>query len=92
MADMTNEAGDADAGLEAGEHDLVQRNGDHAGQGNVKRGVVEQRDTEQGQCKEDELDRDARHRRATGSHSRQSQAGQRQTDQLAKMAHATLQN
>ena len=48
----------ADASLETGSYDLMQRNGDHAGQGSVKRGVAWNRrgDTKQGSVQRDELD------------------------------------
>src|SRR5574343_1260576 len=49
VAEVAEPAGDAKPGLEAGEYDLVQADGDQPGECNVEGGVMEQRHTEQGQ-------------------------------------------
>jgi hypothetical protein len=78
------EAGEAGAGLEAGEHDLVGGDRHQAGQRHLQYVVVEQGDAEQRRRKEDEIDRDAEqsgrgHRCAIGRlrHGRRKQQTER---------------
>ena len=53
------EAGEAGAGLEAGEGQLVDDDRGEAGERDLERAVMEQRDAEQRQREQDEVDRDA---------------------------------
>ena len=66
VAQMTDEAGEAGAALEAGENDLV--GGDHHRPtgGHRQRVAVKQRDAEQGEAEQDEIHRDAGDLRAGG--------------------------
>ena len=63
MAQVANEAGKAGAGLETGNPYFVGADREQAGQSNVQRGMVEQRNAEQGQRKEDEFDGNTADRR-----------------------------
>ena len=56
---VQREAGEPGAEFEAGENELVERDGRKPGQRDVERVVVEQRDAEQRQAEQDEIDRDA---------------------------------
>ena len=56
---VRGEARQAGAVLEAGEAELVERDGGKPGQRHLQRVVVEQRDAEQRQREQDEIDRDA---------------------------------
>ena len=63
MTQVANEAGKAGAGLETGNPYFVGADREQAGQSNVQRRMVEQRNAEQGQRKEDEFDGNAADRR-----------------------------
>jgi len=58
MTKMADESGEAVACLEAGKDQLVQGDRDHAGQADIERVVVEQRDAQQRQREKDEIERD----------------------------------
>ena len=67
MAEMADETGNADPGLEAGEQHLVQADGDQAGQRDMERGMVKERHAKQGQGEQDEIDGNAADSRQVAS-------------------------
>ena len=68
VLEVQAEAGEAGAVFEAGEQELVERDGREPGERDCERVMVEQGDPEQGQAEQDEVDRDAEDidRRARG--------------------------
>ena len=75
VSEMAGEAGQAKAGLESGEQDLVGADGDEAGQCDLQRVVVEERDAEQGQREQNEIDGNPGHCRQVGGPDRRGQTG-----------------
>ena len=78
MPQVPGQAGQAGAVLEAGEAELVERDGGEAGQRHLQRVVVEERDAEQRQREQDEVDRDAQEVKGFGrSRRRGKRRGQK---------------
>lgn len=59
MTEESHETGKTGTSLEAGKNDLVQADGKQAGKRNIKRCMMKERHTEQGQAEEDEIDGNA---------------------------------
>ena len=75
MLEMQRQTGQPVAGLETGEHQLVQGDRCQAAEADVQGVVVEQGDAQQGEREEDELERDAGQRRRFAGESQRRQAG-----------------
>ncbi|MNC92175.1 hypothetical protein D3C83_85540 [compost metagenome] len=61
---VRRQAGKTRSGLEAGEPELVQGDDSKTGEGDVQRVAVEDRHADQGQRKQNEIDRNAEQRRS----------------------------